>query len=223
MNRSKLSSEGSINILLIPFIVVLVFFLGTAGFGAWAYTSRQDYKNNTDEKVATAVDIAKKQTATDKDNEFIDREKLPLKEYAGPSSYGSLKIKYPKTWSAYVEESQSQDTPINAYFNPNFVPSVNVDSSTFALRVQVVSQTFDEVVSQFDSNVAQGTTKAKAYKAENVSGSVGLRFDGELENGKHGTMIVLKLRDKSLKLWTEGDQYTKDFFNHILANLTFEP
>lgn len=217
----KLDTSGSMNVLLIPVILLVIFLLGSLGFGLWAYTSRQDYKDNVDDKIATAVEVAKKQTATEKDNEFIEREKRPLKEYAGPDAYGSIKIKYPKTWSAYVVEGNGGE-PLDGYFHPNFVPDPKSNGS-YALRVQVVNRTFDQSVRQFDGKVKSGATKAKPYKPANIDNIVGLRLDGQLENQQEGTMVMLQLRDKTIRIWTEGDQYKKDFFDNVLANLTFAP
>ncbi len=60
-----------------------------------------------------------------KDNEFIVREKQPLQTYTGPSAFGSISVKYPKTWSAYVDETNSS-TPVDGYFHPR--PSEMADS-----------------------------------------------------------------------------------------------
>lgn len=210
------------NVLLIPVVLLTIFLLGALGFGLWAYGSRQDYKDNVDEKIGTAVEIAKKETATEKDNEFIEREKRPLKDYSGPDAYGSINIKYPKTWSAYVVEGTNASTPLDGYFHPNYVPGEKSGAS-YALRVQVVGKTFDQQVRQFDGNVRAGKTKAKPYKPANVDNVVGLRLEGQLENQQQGTMILLQLRDKTIKIWTEGDQYKKDFTDNILANLKFVP
>ena len=51
-DMKTLDQRGAINALLIPLILVIVFFLGAAGFGYWAFSERQDYKNNSDAKVA---------------------------------------------------------------------------------------------------------------------------------------------------------------------------
>jgi len=39
-----------------------------------------------------------------------------------------------------------------------------------------------------------------------------------------GSMVLVPLRDKTLKIWTEADEtYLKDFNENILPNYTFEP
>jgi hypothetical protein len=210
--------DGSINLLLIPLILAVVFFLAALGFGLWAYSERTDYKNNVDAKIATAVDVAEKETATEKDNEFIEREKEPLQEYQGPSAFGTIKLKYPKTWSAYVDESKGVD----GFFHPNFVPGI-ASNPNYALRVQVVDRPYADELRNFDGAVKQGKAQAVPYKPVNVENIVGTQLTGEIASQKSGTLILLPLRDKTVKIWTEADQFKKDFFDNVLANFNFEP
>lgn len=218
----KVDNRGAVNGFLIAFIVMTMLFLAAASFGVWAFMSRQDYKDNTDKKIADAVVIAKQEESTIKDNEFVQKEKEPTKEYKGPEAYGSVSIKYPKTWSAYVIENSTAVTPVDGYFYPNFVPGV-LNNSSYALRVEVVSKTYDTVLRSFDITVKSGKLKAAPFKAPKVPDIVGTRLDGELGTGKHGSMIVIPLRDKALKISTEIDQFAADFNNIILPNLTFSP
>lgn len=214
--------KGAINVLLIPLIVIVLAFFGALAFGFWAYSGRQDYKNNVDEKIATAVDVAEKQTATEKDNEFIEREKQPLKEYQGPSSLGTIIIKYPKTWSAYVNDSGKGSAPLDGYFYPGVVPGVDTGAS-YALRLQVSEKTFSDEAKTYDNDVKQGKVSSQPYQPVNVKNVVGLRLTGEIEKGKQGIMILLPLRDKTIKLWTEAPQFEQDFDTNILPNFSFTP
>lgn len=218
----KLTINGAINALLIPLILAVMFFFASLGFGLWAFAGREDYKNNVDEKVATAVDVAKRQTATEKDNEFIAREKEPLKQWQGPASLGSITIKYPKTWSGYIDDAGRGTTPLNGFFQPGVVPGTSGDAS-YALRVQVSDRPFADEAKGFDVQVRQGRVTAQPYQPVNVRDVVGLRLDGEIERGKEGVMIMLPLRDKTIKLWTEAQQYRNDFENNILPNFSFTP
>lgn len=219
---NKPDQKGAISMLLIPLVLTVLFFFGALGFGFWAYSSRQDYKDNVDEKVATAVEVAEKQTATEKDNEFIEREKEPLKEYQGPSSLGTIIIKYPKTWSAYVNDTGKGGAPLDGYFQPGVVPGVDGDAS-YALRLEVTDKSFSDEAKGYDTDVKQGKVKSQPYQPPNVKNVVGLRLDGEIEKGKQGIMILVPLRDKTIKLWTEADQYKGDFENNILPNFSFTP
>ncbi|HSX53259.1 MAG TPA: hypothetical protein VLF90_02740 [Patescibacteria group bacterium] len=215
----RLEERGS---LLVPFVLVLLLFFGAAGFGIWAFSSRQDYKNNVTPKIAAAVAVAQQQTSSQKDNDFAQAQKQPLKNYNGPSTYGSLVVKYPKTWSAYVVSSDHSDTPVDGYFQPDFVPGIE-STTDYALRVQISSTTYSQTMQQFSTYVKSGTTTVSAYRVDKVPSDLGSRIDGQLTSTKHGSMIVLPLRDKTLKVWTEADQYKTDFNNNILPNITFSP
>lgn len=221
MNSKKLNENGAVSLLLIALIFVLLMFFGALGFGYWAYAERTDYKNNVDEKISTAVEVAKKETATQKDNDFIQREKEPLKEYAGPSSFGSVSVKYPKTWSAFVDENGSS-TPVDGYFHPNFVPNIK-GGTAFALRLQISNATYAEEIKNFDSAVKNGDARAKPYKPVNVDNIIGTQVVGKIDTNKSGVMILLPLRDKTIKIWTEDSQFVPDFENNILKNFKFSP
>ncbi len=218
----RLDQRGSSTALIIAFVLTLLLFFGAAGFGVWAFAGRQDYKNNVEPKITAAVEIAKKETSTTKDNEFVEKEKQPLKDYIGPQPYGSLLVKYPKTWSAYVNESSQSNTPVDGYLHPNYVPGLQ-SSAAFALRVQVVSDAYDQVLKQFASLVKGGKVKVTAYSAAKVPSIVGSRLDGQIVPTKQGSMVLFPLRDKTLKVWTEANQFVGDFDTNILPNLSFSP
>lgn len=210
------------NTLLIPFILVAMTLLTAAGFGIWAYLGRQDYKTNVDKKIATAVEIAKRQTSSAKDNEFVQREKQPLKSYKGPEAYGSITVKYPKTWSAYIIEGGNSTNLVDGYFNPGFVPGVQ-NSSVYALRIQVVPGSYAAELDRFESQTESGKVKVAPFKFPKVPSIVGARINGEIVIGKQGSMIMVPLRDKTLKVYTEASQFVDDFNKLILPNLKFSP
>ena len=218
----KLDEKGALSGYLIPFIVSIVLFLSATGFGVWSYLGRQDYKTNVDKKIATAVEIAIKQTSTDKDNEFVQREKKPLKSYHGPEEYGSLDVKYPKTWSAYVIEGGNRSNPVDGYFNPSFVPGVE-NTTVYALRVQVVPGTYSSELGRFASFVKGGKVKVSPFKFAQVPSITGVRINGEILSGKQGSMVMVPLRDKTLKIYTEASQFVDDFNKIILPKVTFSP
>lgn len=213
--------EESGNVLVTVLLVVLL--VAALGFGLWAYQSRQDYKNNSDQKVAAAVATARQQESTAKDKQFAEQEKQPLKTYKGPEAYGSVVIKYPKTWSGYVDDTGHSSAVVDGYFAPGVVPAVNNQDATFALRVQVVNQSYSQVVNGFSGAQKQGQVSAKPYSAPRVPSVVGLRLHGQLKNNKTGDMVILPLRDKTLELWTESPEFENDFSKNILANFTFSP
>lgn len=200
----------------------VVLFIAAASFGIWAYGSRQDYKQNTDKKIAAAVEVAVQEESTRKDNEFVEKEKSPLKTYQGAAAYGSLGISYPKTWSAYVVETDKGNTPIDGYFHPNFVPGLQ-SQTAFALRVQVSNQSYDQEMKQFESKVKSGAVAVTPYISKNVPTVTGARVDGEINQGQKNSMVLLPIRDKTIKISTESQQFLSDFNDIVLANLKFVP
>lgn len=223
MSRSKRAAAGDINPLLIPLILLVLLFGGTAYFGYWAYMQRQDYKNNSDAKVAAAVSDAKKAEDVVKDQAFAEAEKNPLTTYKGPSDYGTVQVLFPKTWSVYVGSRSIE--PLDAFFNPQVVPDSQDPASVFALRIQVLNQAYSDVVRNLDSYVKNGQITMAPYSFPKVPSVVGVRTDGLIQPGKknNGSMVIMPLRDKTLEIWTEDQQFEDDFNNIILQNFTFEP
>lgn len=216
----QFDQRGRMDALLIPLIVMSVLFVAGASFGIWAYMSRQDYKYNTDQKVEAAVAVAEEKTSSAKDVEFIEKEKQPFVSYTGPAPYGSLKVVYPKTWSAYVNEKANNKSPVDAYFHPKFVPAAENDPS-YALRVQITDVPYASSLKSFDSQVKSGKVKATPYIPAQAANITGVRLDGEIMTNKQGSMIIVPIRDKSLKIWTESQDFVKDFNETILPNYTF--
>lgn len=223
-SRKQTSNEaGDINVLLIPLILLILLFLGAAYFGYWAFMQRQDYKNNSDKKVAVAVSDAKKAEDIVKDQAFAEAEKNPLTNYEGPSDFGSVHVSYPKTWSVYINSPSTQ--PLDAYFNPQSVPPANDQNSVFALRIKVLQQSYSSVITTMNSYVTSKQITLTPFSFPKVPGVVGVRADGNIEPGKKnvGSMIIVPLRDKTLEVYTESQPEVDDFNTIILQNFTFIP
>lgn len=214
--QRKSSKLGTV-VLLMVFILISV---GGIGFGLWAFTERNDYKNNAEEKIAAAVASAVEETKEAKEKEFSERSKSPYDEYKGPAAFGSVSIKYPRTWSAFVtEDDKGSSTPVDGYFHPNVIPGIRSDNA-FALRLQVLNNEYAKELIKYDSDSKSGKVKVSAVE---FHGARGVRVDGEIDNDKKGSLILLPIRDKTLKLLTESESFTNDFNEIILPNMTFSP
>lgn len=207
---------------LVPFVVAIVLFLAAIGFGGWAYMERADYKDNVDQKVKAAVEVAVQEESTRKDAEFVQREKEPTKTFQGPSAYGSIEFKYPKTWSAYVVENDKSRDQVDAYFHPGIVPDIK-GGTALALRVKVVDRPYAEVLQTYSSKVKSGKLKLAAYQPKNVKGVAASQISGEINTGQTDTMVVIELRDKTLQIWTESNSFVPDLNKFVLDSLTFSP
>ena len=222
----KHNQKGEINGVGLSLIVCATLLVLTLVFAVWAYAGRQDYKNNVDSKIAAAQEVAKQQESSRKDKEFAEKEKSPLKTYNGPASYGSLVITYPKTWSGAVDDTgQNTDSLVDGYFYPGVVPSTSNPNSTFALRVQVTSQAYSEVLKNLQGleDDTNNPASISPYALPKVPSVVGVVVNGALPDQKSGKMVVLPLRNQALMIWTEGNQFTSDFDNIILPNFSFSP
>jgi hypothetical protein len=211
--------RGSISVVLA--IVFGLLFVGSSVFAGWAFTSRQDYKNNVDAKIADASAVAVQEAETAKDAEFIEKEKSPVRRYTGPATYGSVSFEYPKTWSIYAIEGTT-GTVLDLFASEAVVPGVKNDQ-TYAFRIEILSQTYDTELKKFDTSVKNGSVRVSAYRPVNVQNVLGTRIDGAIERDVQGSVVLLPLRDRTIKIYTEIPQYVGDFNNIILPSLTFVP
>jgi hypothetical protein len=201
-------------------------FVASACFGIWAFMSQQDYKNNSDKKAAAAVEVAKKAQAVELQKKFDEDYKKPTKSYTGPVAFGTVSFDYPKTWSAYIDEGNS----VNGYFYPDKVPSLQ-GGTAFALRVELVNSSYSQVLSQYSGDVKSGKLQASAFvptRMQSVSGvQPGTKLDGVVNRGstgdQSGSMILVQVRDKTLKIYTESNDFVNDFNNIVLRSLTYVP
>lgn len=215
--KTKGDERGALNFIWFAAVFGTFIFLCVSAFAVWAFLSRQDYKNNSDKKVAAAEVVTKKETATAKDNAYLEKEKYPLKTYKGPSDLGSISVTYPKTWSAYV----SPDTDNFFIFNPDIVTAGA--TQLYALKITVATISYDTAITQYNGQIQLGKLKATAYSLPKVSSVVGLRLDGEIQPGQPGSLILLPLRDKTIEIACQIPDFLKDFNKIILPNITFNP
>lgn len=220
---SSMNEQGRINVLIISLIACGLLLLATLAFGAWAYSERQDYKDNSDQKVAAAVQQAITNTRQEEAKKFAEEAKNPLKTYSGPSQFGGVKIQFPKTWSTYVINKDGGNTPISWYFHPNIVPDTSNRDNSYALRVEVVDESYSDSLDNFQNDAEEGVVTVQPYSLPKVPDVIGSRINGEVENDKQGSMILLPLRNLTLKVWTESPDYLNDFNDIILKDATFSP
>ena len=219
----KHDQNGSISGLAVSLVLVNLLFIASLAFAVWAYGGRQDYKNNTDTKIAAAVTLARQDESTNKDKVFAELVKQPLRTYVGPESYGSLIIKYPKSWSAYVDDTGNSNAQVDGYFYPGTVPSITSPNSSFALRVQVLPQSYSSVLTGFRGLQQANKVTITPYTLPKVPKTIGIRVDGEIKPTKAGSLIILPLRDKTIQISTESSEFNADFNGNILPNLSFSP
>jgi hypothetical protein len=219
----SLGERGAMNVLAIPFIMLVLFFFGALGFGLWAFSERGHYKEDSDQIVAEAVEENTKAVQAADAKQYAEEAKKPYDVYIGPAPFGNVTINYPKTWSSYVIENERGGNPLNGYFQPGTVPNVTDIDKTFALRMELVQTSYDTVLNQFKAQITKGDVTVAPYTLAKVPSVVGSRIEGQITPRKQGTMIILPLRNMTLKIWTESNDFKADLDTHILPNFSFVP
>lgn len=212
------SETGSVNPLLISNILVGIIAVGLAVFSVWAFMNYTDQKNNVDSKVSVAVASATK-TQSDKDEAlFLEREKVPTRTFVGLDDFGRVSFQYPKTWSVYIAVNGTSGR-YEAYLNPGTVPPVST-TQPFATRVLVESRSYTEVLKSYESKV---TNKDLISSPITIGAFSGIRLDGNFTKERKGSVVIFKVRDKTLTIASDADTFRADFDTIILKNLSFNP
>lgn len=208
---------GSVNPLVISNVLLAVLAIAFGSVMIWAYINYQDQKNNVDSKVAVAVAAGKKEQSTEDEKDFIEREKSPYEQYVGSDDLGRVTFNYPKTWSVY--QAKVADNSMETYLHPGVVPTV-ANGQQFATEVKVIDRSTDQILKTYDNLVKKGDLKSSQVV---VNGFPGTRLDGKFTEKITGSMVIFKLRDKTLTLATDADTFKTDFDNVILKSLDFNP
>jgi hypothetical protein len=214
MNTSR--EAGEVNPLLISNIVTGFVVVVLTGLSIWLFSQYTDYKNNSDTKVSQAVDAAKSAQQKTDEAAFIEREKTPYRTYAGPTDLGSVTFEYPKTWSAYNLRSTGE---LEAYLYPDIVPPVST-AQQFAVRIDVMDKAYDVVIKSYDALVKKGSLRSNPYT---TNGFTGIRLDGTFSKDREGSVVIFKVRDKTLVLSSDSSTFKNDFNDIVLKNLKFNP
>lgn len=207
MNQNRTSERGAVSGALLAIVLLSVAVAGLGALSVWAYVNYDEQKTNVDGKIALATETAKKEQADQDEAKFLEREKEPNRQFAGPDDYGRLTFDYPKTWSVYVARDVSQGGSYQAFLNPITVPTVS-ERQQFALRVTIEEKEYDEVIKSYQPRVKLGKLKTSAVSA---NGHDGTRIEGEFTTDIRGAAVIYKIRDKTVTIRTDADTFKPDF------------
>ena len=217
MNKLYKNQKGAVDPLVFPFTIAVVIALILGAFGFYSYAQLGDAQNNVDQKVADALEAERAVIRAEETEKFAEREKAPYRTYQSSSSLSSIVLKYPKTWSSYVEEGGRSSIELSAYFHPGYVRGASSDTLV-ATRLELRDKSFAETVKTYQKKVDEGLAKASAIT---VSGAKGLKVTGNFEKKLVGTLVAVPVRDKTIVVWTESADFNNDFNNIVIANLEF--
>lgn len=203
-------------IWLILSIVFIITTLSAAGIGIWAYMNYVDQRDNVDSKVDTAVAVAVKDQADKDAAAFLEKEKQPNRQFAGPDDLGRVTFDYPKTWSIYVADEGARSNTYKAYFNPVTVPPES-QTQQYALRLTIENVDYDKALGTYKRFVDDGSLRSSAVKADDQNGT---RLDGKFSDDIQGSAVIFKIRDKTVTIRTDADVFKADF-DALISTITF--
>ncbi len=217
----KKDNSGLIKtIAIIALSLLAVTFIGLF---IWKAIEAAEAQSDLDEKIDDAVAEATKEQASKLEKQFAEREKDPFREFSGPTDYGQLSFKYPKTWSIYVAESAISGGDYSAFFNPIQVDTVGKDTIN-ALRVMIRNDSFDDVTAEYQKYVEDDD---EPLAIESVSIGVddkitANRYTGTIPDTEmYGIIVTFKIRDKTAILETDSAKTFEEDFNRLLSTVTF--
>lgn len=204
---TRRSEAGAISGATIAIIGLSVALLAAGWFGVWSFINYNDQKTDVDARVALAVAEAKKEQSEADEAKFEKERNALTRQFVGPEDYGRLSFNYPKSWSVFVENDASKGGVYKAYLHRDVVPAIS-DSQQYMLRVVIEEKGYDAVISQYESRVKRGDLKSSTAS---FNGHTGTRLDGNFTKNIRGAAVIFKVRDKTVTLYTDADQYKPDF------------
>ena len=204
------SNSGKTTIFMVLSIVAGLVAVTFIGLFIWMYAQWSSAQTDVDSKVNTAVAEAVNEKATEMENAFTEREKMPYRVFTGPADYGELTLEYPKTWSVYEPKSATSGGDFEAYFNPDRVYGTGTGTIN-SLRVIIRDQSYENVISQYEQAVKSGrlTLAVRPIGGENANVYTGV-LPGT--NNLQGIVAVFKIRDKAAIIQTDAMLFADDYY-----------
>lgn len=200
--------QGNSSVWMIVAIVAITLFLAASALGVWAFISYNDQKTDVDGRVTMAVAEAVKRQSEEDEAKFQEEYKKPHLQFIGPAEYGSVSFMYPRTWSVYVEADGSNRGDYKAYLHPVSVPATNNRDNRFALRLEILNRDYDSILRQYESQLKKGELKSSTPE---YNGNSATRLDGQFSDNVRGSVVLMRVRDKTIRLSSDAETFKADF------------
>jgi len=204
-NRSE---RGSVNGWMVGTIGCLILFLIAGSLAIWAYMQYSREKSSVDSKVAIEVAEGRRKQAEYDQGQCLEQAKSQRIEFVGPTEYGRVSFLYPKIWSVYIANDGSDRGDYKAYLHPVSVPSTTNKNSRFALRLEIINKNMDTVLNDYQSRLKKGELTSSSTEFNGISAT---RIDGTFEKELRGSVVLMKVRDKTIRFSTDADTFKPDF------------
>lgn len=206
----------------IPIILAVVMLLVAIVFGALCIMYIQKYnkaQTNVNQERRDAATIAKQEQKQVDEKEFAERQKQPFRTYQAPAVLGAIKAEFPRDWNVYAIEDEKASDQLDIYMYPGIVRAPQSSTEPYAFRIRLSKQLYTQSLNKFQADIKNGTITASSVT---VSGITGTKLVGEIQRNRSGVLILLPVRDKTLSLWTESNNYVNDF-NGIIQRMSISP
>lgn len=203
--------------LILLIIIAIVAIGGVVAF-VWSYNQMIHYRDNSEEIAFQAAEKAKSEQYQADEEIFNEKIKQPYEKFSGPADYGSVSFNYPRTWSAYNVKNDSSGYQV--VFYPGVIPPQTNDTPV-ALKIEVINANYEDELSSHESAAKKGELTASPITIG--QDQKGVMFNGKLKKDYVSSFVLLKLRDKTLLIQTDTDEYLTDFDEIILASFEYLP
>ena len=204
----SMEQKGYVNSWMIMAIGAFVLFLIAGGFAIWSFMEYSQTKNGVDARVQVETAKAKAEQAEIDQKKFSEEAKNPRIEFVGPSEYGRVSFMYPKTWSVYIDRDGSDRGDYVAYLHPKEVPSIHNKDSRFAMRLEIINKDFNTVLKNYEQKVKKGELSSSSVEFNGIAAT---RIDGAFSKELRGTVVLMKVNDKTIRFSTDADTFKPDF------------
>jgi len=147
--------------------------------------------------------------------------------FTGPDDYGRFGFYHPCTWSIYISQPARGGGNFEAIFHPRQV--VAGGGEVYALRFQILNQSYDNVISSRSGQVTAGRLTQSTFSNTINPGQItqyeisGMRFDGEMVPGvPGGSEVIFRIRDKTAIVRTDSGLFREDF-NRLIETIVYTP
>lgn len=212
----KVRSGDSSLLRIIIIILLALLLIGALLLAYYFYVEYNAARSDVDAQIEAAVLDANKALEDELQAKFAEEEKNPYRTFTGPSDYGSLSFKYPKTWSVYIEKDASRSGDFQAYLHPEEIHPLSNESIN-ALSVNIVTESYEDATNRYSGKLKNGELTSSVIK---INGEDATRYDGVVDRDKTGSVVLIKIRDKVATLQTDAEIYREDF-DKILKTITF--
>lgn len=221
VNSRGESSVGRTIALVIACLSAAVAVIAMVAF----FVKWQNLQRNHEDDTVLAIEAGKLEQQQEDELVFLEKDKEPWLEFAAiPDVLGGLTFKYPKTWNVFIEKDGSGGGDFEAYFRPSEVLPIGDSRTRFALRVSIVSNYYDNVISGYNDAVSDydsddsADTKLESKGAVQSFNGTSMRFDGTIDDGVQGSVVVIKINDRTAIIQTDSVIYMDDY-NKVIESL----